>query len=94
MALTVDSFDLLANEIITNLPSLRDILTLIGIYYSAKKILSLALSAVEAAKVHGFSHLSTVKFSEKFGPWAGMVFLCNFSVLSSLSCIHYKLHEY
>ena len=73
MALTVDSFDLLAREIIRNVSSVRDALALIGIYYSAKKILAVACSLYEATKVHGISKFGSVKFSKKFGPWAGTV---------------------
>ena len=73
MALAVDRFELLANEIISVISSARDALAIIGILYAARKTVSVAIKVCTALKTYGLSSIGRTDLRLRYGQWAGQL---------------------
>jgi len=71
MALAVDRFEFLANEIISTLTSFRDVLAAIGTLYAARKSLCVMWRLFTATKTYGLAPSWRSDFRQRYGQWAG-----------------------
>lgn len=72
MALAVDRFELLANELLSFISSFRDGLAVIGSLYVARKAVLAACQVFCAFKTYGLHSLcGRVDFCRVYGRWAG-----------------------
>ena len=72
MALSVDRFELLANEVFSLISSFRDGLALIGSVYFARKTALAACQVWRGFKTYGLPNLGgRVDFCRVYGRWAG-----------------------
>ena len=80
----VDSFQLLLQDILENASSVQDTLALFGIFYVTKVSASCIWSFLKAIREHSLSRFWSVDLTQKYGPWAGLIYFLAFAL--SFSC--------